>query len=330
MGNWELPPRATNLVAGKMETPGVYLQTMNMTQINERLKTNDLIIIPVGSTECHGAAQPIGEDTFLVTRMAEQVAAKTGCTVAMPVWYGSHPYNHLGMPGTVVVPEDVFLANLRAIIAGLWNMGFRKQIFLNGHGQEEVIPLALHQWSKQYQVPSILISLHWETVIHDYLRDKAHGGKYLDTRFQHADEAEASYSLALFPEFCDMKLAVDNKPSGYLRPTDGFMHIDGGGEVYHAPIKGHEHVGLSGIELAMYPEGVIGSPTLAKAEKAFDGLNTLLDYMTRLINEIMEKFPAGKLPPTEECTQRDPKEVEALLKGPLKGGKHIYTVAYPP
>jgi creatinine amidohydrolase len=123
-----------------------------------------------------------------------------------------------------------------------------------------------------------------------------------------------------------MKLAKDNKPRGYLSPG----HVDGGGEVYHSPIKGHEHVGLSGIELAVYPEGVIGSPTLASADKAIDGLNELLDYMTKLINEIMEKFPAGKLPPTEECTQRDPKEVEALLKGPLNGGKHIYTVSYPP
>jgi hypothetical protein len=27
---------------------------------------------------------------------------------------------------------------------------------------------------------------------------------------------------------------------------------------------------------------------------------------------------------------RDPKEIEALLKGPFNGGKHLYTVAYPP
>ncbi|MDR1727947.1 MAG: creatininase family protein [Acidobacteriota bacterium] len=336
MGKWEFPPKATNQVAGKMEVPGVYLQTMNMTQINERLKTNDLIIIPVGSTECHGAAQPIGEDTFLVTRMAEQVAAATGCTIAMPIWYGSHPYNHLGMPGTVVVPEEVFLANLRAVIAGLWNMGFRKQIFLNGHGQEEVIPNALHQWAKKYQVPSVLISLHWETVIHQHLKDKAHGGPF-ETKFQHADEAECSYSLALFPEFCDMTKAEDNTGAGYLPAGDikvGSLefasHVDGGGEVYHNPIKGHEHVGLSGIELSVYPKGVIGRPTLASAEKAIPGLNDLLDYMVKLVGDIMTKFPAGTLPPTEQVTQRDPKEVEALLKGPLKGGKHIYTVAYPP
>ena len=54
MGNWKIPPDG-----GHMESANqVYLQTMNMTQVNERLKKNDLIIIPVGSTECHGAAQP--------------------------------------------------------------------------------------------------------------------------------------------------------------------------------------------------------------------------------------------------------------------------------
>ena len=28
-------------------------------------------------------------------------------------------------------------------------------------------------------------------------------------------------------------------------------------------------------------------------------------------------------------SQRDEKEIEALLKGPLKGGKHLYTIAWP-
>jgi creatinine amidohydrolase len=306
-------------------TSKVYLQTLNMTEINERLKTNDLIIIPLGSTECHGAGQPLGEDTFLVTRMAEQVALATGCTVAEPVWYASHPYNHLGMPGTVVVPEDTFIANIRAIIAGLWNMGFRKQIFLNGHGDEEVIPLALHQWAKKYQVPCILISLHWPTVIHDYLKDKAHGGPF-DTPFQHACEVEASYSLALFPEFMQMDKVVDTKPEGFLPPG----YVDKGGEVYHLPIKGHEHVGLGGTEVLVYPEGVIGSPTKARAEKAYPGIEAAMDFMVRLIGDIMTRFPAGCLPPMNKVTQRDPAEIEALLKGPLNGGKHLYTVAYPP
>jgi 3-dehydro-scyllo-inosose hydrolase len=321
MDNWQLPP-----AHGYMERPaGVYYQTMNMTEINERLKKNDLIIVPVGSTECHGAGQPLGEDTFLVTRMAEQVALKTGCTVAEPIWYGSHPYAHLGMPGTVVVPEDAFLANLRAVIAGLWNTGFRKQILLNGHGQEEVIPLALHQFAKKYQVPCVLVSLHWPTVIHEFLKDKLHGGPF-ETPFQHACEVEASYSLALFPEFMQMDLVEDTKAEGFLPPG----HVDKGGEVYHAPIKGHEHIGLGGIEVLTYPEGVIGTPSLADAEKAKTGMFALLDYMVNLIDDIMTRFPPGELPPANKVTMRSEEEIEALLKGPLHGGKHLYTVAYPP
>lgn len=42
MGNWKFPADG-----GHMERPdGVYCQTMNMTEINARLKKNDLIIIP--------------------------------------------------------------------------------------------------------------------------------------------------------------------------------------------------------------------------------------------------------------------------------------------
>ena len=55
-----------------------------------------------------------------------------------------------------------------------------------------------------------------------------------------------------------------------------------------------------------------------------------MDFLCKLIDDIMTRFPAGCLPPVEKVTQRDPAEIEALLKGPLNGGKHLYTVAYPP
>ena len=100
MSDWTLPPKG-----GHMESADqIYLQNMTWKQIEQRLKQNDIIIVPIGSTEAHGPHACIGEDTFLVTRMAEAVAMKVGCTVAQPVWYGSHPYHHMGMPGTIIVP----------------------------------------------------------------------------------------------------------------------------------------------------------------------------------------------------------------------------------
>ena len=117
MSHWQLPPEGGHMDRATQ----IYLQNMTGKQVQERLKKNDVIIIPIGSTEAHGPHAPSGEDTFLVTRMAELVAQKTGCTVAQPVWYGSHPYHHLGMPGTIVVPEETFVAYLRAMKAAGWD-----------------------------------------------------------------------------------------------------------------------------------------------------------------------------------------------------------------
>ncbi len=319
---WQFPPSK-----GHMDrASGIYLQNMTGKELEERLKVNDILMVPIGSTENHGRGQCFGEDTFLVTRMAEAVAQERGCTVAQPLWYGSHPWSHLGMPGTVVIPEDTFVAYLRAMIAGFWNMGFRKQIFLNGHGQEYVIPTALHQFAKTYQVPCVLSFVNWPTVIADHMKDKAHGGPF-ETMFKHADEAEASYSLALFPEM--------NKPEDMedSDPKEGFAseYVDKGGDVYQCAIPGHCQVGLAGgLEVINFPEGVIGKPTLASADKAKEGLKELLNFLVRLHDDILTNYPPGNLPPADKITQRSKDEIEEVLKGPLKGGKHIYTFQYPP
>ena len=320
MGKWELPPKG-----GHMELPtGIYYQTMTDRESQERLKKNDLIIIPVGSSENHGPHACSGEDTFLVTRIAEQVAQATGCTVAEPIWYGSHPFHHLGMPGTIVIPEEDLAAYIRAIIAGFWNTGYRKMILLNGHGQDYVIPLAIHQFAKRYQVPSILVNVNWWFVIPEHIRDKAHGGPF-DTPFIHADECETSFSQALFPEMIDQQYAVDTEPIKCF--PDG--HINKSGSAYDLPIPFWQQVGASAIEVVSTPEGVVGSATLADPEKAKPGCIAIMDYLEKLINDIMEMYPAGKLPPVEVMTMRDPQEIESVLKGPQNGGTHIYTLGYP-
>lgn len=320
MGNWRIPPDG-----GHMERPTqIYYQTMTGKEIEERRKKNDLVIIPVGSTENHGKNACTGEDTFLVSRIAEQVAQATGCTVAEPIWYGSHPYHHLGMPHTIVVPEETFAAYLRAVMAGFWNSGFRKMILLNGHGQDYVIPLAIHQFAKKYQVPMIIVNVNWWFVIPEHLRDKAHSGPF-ETPFVHADECETSYSMALFPEFIDQQYAEKTTPMKIF--PDG--HIDKSGSAYSLPIPFWQQVGASAIEVVSTPEGVVGDATLADPKKAEAGLTSIMDYLEKLINDIMEMYPAGKLPPVEALTMRDKNEVEEVLKGPDNGGRHLYTLAYP-
>lgn len=320
MSNWNLPPKG-----GYMEAPKkMYYQTMTKLDVEERLKKDDVIIIPVGSTENHGAAGPIGEDTFMVTRIAEMVAEKTGCTVAEPVWYGSHPFHHIGQPCTIPLPDSVFIDFLRAIITGFWNTGFRKQIFISLHGQEYSLPVALQEWGKKYQVPAMLYFVDIPRVMGQTLMDKAHGGPY-DRPFQHACEAEQSLSLALFPELCQQDKAENTDVKGFL-PAG---HVDRGGDIYGNPIPGHCQVGNCGIECVTFPEGVLGHARDADPAKAVASIEKTCDYLVKLHDDILATYPAGQLPPAELMSQRDPEEIEKLLKGPLKGGKHIYTLGWP-
>ncbi len=322
MTKWNLPPSG-----GHMDLPdGIYLQNMSINEIKERVSKNDVIIIPVGSTENHGPAACIGEDTFLVTRMAELVAEKTGCTVAQPTWYGSHPYHHVGMPGTIIVPEDIFKGLLRAIMAGCWNMGFRKMILLNGHGQEYVIPSAIHEWAKNYQLPAVICNVNWYHAIPEHCKDQEHGGPF-ETPFIHADEAETSFSMTLFPEMIKkIDASEDNEVIGWM--PEG--HVDKAGNIYQKPIRWYGQVGFGPIEVTAYPEGHVGCPSKATFEKGKPGMEAFLDYLEKLVTDILNTFPPGKLPPIEEITQRDPKDIEPYIKGPLNGGKSIYELRYPP
>lgn len=320
MGKWTLPPEG-----GHMDKPSkIYFQTMTKKDVEERLKQNDLIVIPLGSTENHGAAGPYGEDTFIVTRIAEEFAKATGCTVAHPICYGSHPYHHLGQPGTVIISDDVYSDFLRAVMAGFWNTGFRKQIFISLHGQEYIVPSAINEFGKRYQVPALIIFLDVPRIMGQTLMDKAHGGPY-DNPFQHACEAETSISLALFPEMVQMENAEDTTVRGFLPPG----HVDRGGDIYGNPIPGHCQIGCGGIECVVYPEGVLGKATLADPKKAIKSIEVTLDYMKKLHDDIFAKFPVGVLPDTKLITQRPKEEIDALLKGPLNGGRHLYTLGFP-
>lgn len=320
MTKWQIPPTERH-----MEAPdGIYFQNMNNLEVAERLKKNDVIMIPIGSTENHGPSGPYGEDTYLETRMCEQVAKATGCTVAQPIWYGSHPYQHLGMPGTIMIPEEILADYIVYVMAGFWNTGFRKMILVNGHGQDYVIPMAIHKFGKKFQVPAIAIYPHLWHVGKHQLAAKQEGGVY-EKHLTHACEVEQSWSLALFPELCNPANAVETQGLPLMAPG----HIDFADELgVGGPIKWYNALGNVGMEVIVTPEGVIGNPKLASAEKGREGVEVTMDYLEKLVNDIMAKYPAGELPPIDKMTQRKREDIEAVIKGPTNGGRHLFTLEY--
>lgn len=323
MSKWQIPAEG-----GHMEkNDGIYFQNMTNLDVKERLKKNDVILIPIGSTENHGPDAPYGEDTYLETRMCEQVALATGATVAQPIWYGSHPYQHLGMPGTIMIPEEILADYIVYVMAGFWNTGFRKMILVNGHGQDYVIPLAIHKFGKKFQVPAIAVYPHlWHVAKQELAskNDEGFDGVY-DSHLTHACEVEQSWSMCMFPDLCRPEDAVETKGT----PLFPAGHIDFADELgTNGPIKWYNALGNCGMEVICTPEGVIGNPKKASVEKGRKGCEATMDYLEKLVNDILEKYPAGELPPIDLVTMRNKEDIEAVIKGPTNGGRHIFTLEY--
>lgn len=305
---------------------GSYIQTTPRHKLVENRKRSDVVFVPIGCTENHGAHNPSGMDTLFVTQILEGVrryTAKRGSPVNLawtPLNYGCHPYHHIGLPGTIMLEEDVARQLLMDVMLGLWNDGFRKIIMINNHGHLWVLESAIQEFQKKYQLPGYFRVIDWHRAVREFFRTKDRGGKF-DSDFCHADEAETSLGLLLFPEMVDMEKAVDTKQEALL-PAG---HMDTSVDNYGRPSRWSEAEGHIGIEMASTPEGVVGLATHATREKAKRPVAAIARYLTLLHDQILETWPAGTVPPVEKVTLRTEKEMEPYLREPLsEGWKSVY------
>jgi len=306
--------------------PGCYIQTTVRHEVEANRSKNDVVIIPVGCTELHGPHTVSAMDTLFVSMIAEGVrrhTAKRGAPVSLalpPLMYGCHPYHHLGMAGTVIVREEVAKEFMIDVMLGLWNDGFRKQIILNNHGQLWVLEAALQQFCKRYQLPGIYRVMDWHRATREFFRTEADGGEF-ETNFIHADEHETSAGLLLFPDMVHMQYAVDTVPKSFLPPG----HFGDSVDSIARPSRWSEGEGHAPIEIAGTPEGVVGKATAGDARKAKRGVAAILRYVTLVADEMLDAFPAGRVPPTEMVSLRDPEEMKPYLREPMSPGwKSVY------
>ena len=312
--------------------PGSYIQTTVRHEVEANRRKNDVVLIPVGCTELHGRHTVSAMDTLFVSAICEGVRRYTARRGRMgtsgaplnlalpPLMYGAHPYHHLGMPGTVIIRENLVRELMIDVMLGLWNDGFRKQIIINNHGQLWALEAAVQQFQKRYQLPGLFRVIDWHRAVREFFRTTERGGKW-DTNFVHADESETSLGLLLFPEMVHMDYAVDTEGKNYL--PDG--HFDKSVDPFGRPSRWSEGEGHFAIEIAATPEGVVGKSTHATAEKAKRPVAAILRYLTLLNDQILEAFPAGTVPPVEEVTLRSAADMEPYLREPLSPGwKPVY------
>lgn len=305
---------------------GCYIQNTPRARVIEKRKHNDIVFVPLGCTENHGLHANSGLDTFMVTQILEGVrryTAKKGQEISLalpPLNYGGHPYHHLGMPGTVIMPEEVVRETLIYVMLGLWNDGFRKIIMVNNHGQLWILESAIQVFMKRFQLPGIFRVLDWHRAVREFFTPDGRRNGF-ETHFVHADESETSVGLLLFPEMVDMGVVQDAEGESLL--PDG--HFDRSVDPLRRPHRWSEGEGHAAIERAATPQGVVGKPSLGRAEKAKRPIAAIIKYLTLVNDEILDAYPPGTVPPVEKTTLRSEKEMEPFLSEPFsEGWKSVY------
>ena len=307
---------------------GCYIQNTPRHKVVEKRRKNDVVLVPIGSTENHGIHANSGLDTFMVTQICEAVRRKTakdGREVSIafpPLNYGGHPYHHLGMPGTVILPEDVVRETIVYTLAGLWDDGFRKIILVNNHGHKWMIEAGLQEFHKRFQLPAVVSLVEWHRSVREFFIPTDRPDS-LTTHFIHADEAETSVGLLLFPEMIDMSVCVDALPESITLRG----HYDTSVDSFGRPHTWSEGEGQSAIERWGTPEAVVGYPTRGEARKAKRPVAAACEYLTLMINEILEDLPPGQVPPVGKFTFWSDEEIAPFLKEPLtEGWKSVHEI----
>lgn len=109
-----------------------FLSKLTNGEVEQYLERNDLIYVPVGVTETHGAL-PLDAETVLAEAIALRMAEETDGLVLhnLPYFF---PGGTIIAKGTVHMSVKDGMAYLEKIAKSLLKQGFRRQIYVTSHG----------------------------------------------------------------------------------------------------------------------------------------------------------------------------------------------------
>lgn len=236
--------------------------------------TNPTAVLVTGSCEQHGAHLPTDTDAYLAERVAAAACERTDDALLPPLAYG---YNEkeLMFPGTVSIPASVYLDVVVALGRSLRRSGWTRLVIVNGHGwNNDLVRAATHVLNEEPGFHAACCS-YWSLCVQEVRELRASpvpGG------MAHACEFETSLMLYLRPDSVRLDLIED--------------------EISYQRLPGVHHDLLEKSAIFM-PEpfdrlssnGVIGSPSLATAEKGKAWFEAATRRLAEFLVEFRHSFP---------------------------------------
>jgi creatinine amidohydrolase len=172
------------------------LKELTPSRAAEILATTNRLLIPAGTVEARGPHLPLGCDTVILERLADDLSAATGIPIAPAIEYGVHATKDEPVPGTAALTRKTLHRAVNELIA-LWEEvgGVRDTIILTAHAADPHLEaLSTIRTCGRVRVADILAL--------DSLPP------LLEARFGpwHGGEVDTSLMLHLAPELVDTSL----------------------------------------------------------------------------------------------------------------------------
>ena len=174
------------------------VKELNPAQISAVLGNDPRLIIPIGTCEQHGPHLPLGCDTIIVERMADDLSAAYGVLRAPTVEYGVNVDTERGFTGNASLRKKTLHRMLNDLIDSWEATGVREFILLTAHGHDphqEALATVITKRARVRVVDMFAVNLA------DLLEGQSEP--------MHGDEADTSIMLYIAPHLVRMELAED-------------------------------------------------------------------------------------------------------------------------
>ncbi|MYD11000.1 MAG: creatininase family protein [Chloroflexi bacterium] len=250
------------------------LDEMTGPEVEAALTQTDVLLLPVGATEAHGAHLPLGTDSFEARENCRRAAIRLealGCPVVIgPVIpFGTSSF-HLGFAGTISLSSNTMINLLKEICLSLYETGFRKFALVHGHDGNLPVMMVAAQDIVDNTADAQAMVLNWLTplskvyhTIQTSSKQEGHGG-----------EGETARILVTHPELVRLDRSVKHHvPPDDMRKIQGAEHIKTGGGIFYATRRYKDHT----------PYGHIGDPALATRETGDKGYDVIAEWLARVV-----------------------------------------------
>jgi creatinine amidohydrolase len=112
------------------------LKAMTPAAVRERLNARPALLVPVGSTEQHGAHLPLGVDTIIIERLADDLSAQLGLLRAPTIEYGVHPASRIRAGGAMLRRKTLHRVMNELIESWEEGAGVREFLILTAQAHE--------------------------------------------------------------------------------------------------------------------------------------------------------------------------------------------------